>query len=83
VPNKKRFSVESGLYLMNAYCGTFDDSGHPHFIVHPRCQRFKLFCEQFQGDTHDPLKDIGDAGRYIMQRVVQELPAQMPAKRRY
>ena len=81
-PNKKKYSVESGLHLMNAYAGTFDDDGYPHFVVNPRCKRFIEFCEKFVNDRNDPLKDMGDAGRYIMQLAVGRLPS-MHLVRRY
>lgn len=75
VPYKWGGSVEHGLHLMNAVLGDFDDDGTPHFIVNPRCERFIEFCEKFAGDRKDPLKDVGDAGRYILEKAIKELPS--------
>lgn len=74
-PNKWSGSVEHGLHLMNAMLGNFDESGMPHFIVHPQCARFAEFCEKFAGNVKDPLKDVGDAGRYILELAIKEIPA--------
>ncbi len=75
VPHKWSGSVEHGLHLMNALLGDFEDDGTPHFIVNPRCQRFAEFCEKFAGDRKDPLKDVGDGGRYILEKAIKELPS--------
>ncbi len=76
VPVKGSGSVEHGLYLMNALLGTYDDQGIPHMIISARCERFAKFCELFCGDRHDPLKDIGDAGRYAIERAMRGAPTQ-------
>lgn len=75
VPYKWSGSVEHGLHLINAAAGTFDDDGTPHLIVNPACQRFAEFCEKFAGNRTDPLKDVGDAGRYILEKAIKEFPA--------
>lgn len=69
-PKKWAGSVTHGLRLLNGLFGETDENGKPRGIVHPRCERFRAFCETFQGDRRDPLKDIGDAGRYPVERNV-------------
>lgn len=74
-PRKWHGSVEHGLHLLNALAGGFDDDGTPHLLVHPRAEFFTQFCESFAGDRRDPLKDVGDAGRYIVERSIREVPS--------
>lgn len=80
-PRKFWGSVEHGLHLMNALYGNFDDDGTPHMTVDPDAPGFAKFCETFAGDRHDPLKDIGDAVRYAIERAIKTLPSmQLVAK---
>lgn len=74
-PQKWHGSVEHGLHLINTLMGDFDEDGTPHFNIHPRCERFIDFCENFAGNPKDPLKDIGDAVRYTLERMIGDLPA--------
>lgn len=74
-PKKWWGSVEHGLHLLNALAGDFDDDGTPHLFVSPHCERFAEFCDKFAGDRRDPLKDVGDAGRYIVERAIREVPS--------
>ena len=73
-PRKYHGSVEHGLWRLNDVMGRFDDDGSPHFRVHPNASRFAEFCERFAGDNADPLKDVGDAGRYILELAIRDLP---------
>ena len=59
---------------MNDLFSKFDDDGTPHAIVGPRCERFQEFCDRFAGDRADPLKDIGDCGRYILELSIRDIP---------
>ena len=43
--------------------------------IDPAAERFAKFAELFAGDRHDPLKDVGDAGRYAIERAIKSLPA--------
>ena len=54
--------------------GNFDDDGSSHFNVHPRAERFAEFCEKFAGDRADPLKDVGDCGRYSLELALRNIP---------
>ncbi len=74
-PRKWWGSVEHGLHMLNALAGDFDNDGTPHLIVCPAAPRFADFCDKFAGDKHDPLKDIGDAGRYAVERGVKDRPS--------
>lgn len=67
-PRKFAGSVTHGLRLLNGLFGASTEEGRPRALVHPRCEGFRAFCERFQGDRRDPLKDIGDAGRYPVER---------------
>jgi len=69
-PKKWAGSVTHGLRLLNGLFGARTEAGSSRGIVHPRCERFRKFCETFQGDRRDPLKDVGDAGRYPVERNV-------------
>jgi phage terminase large subunit-like protein len=68
-PAKWAGSVESGLDLINGLMATHSGTS-PHFRVHPRCAEFTAFCEKFNGNSRDPLKDIGDAVRYPVERAI-------------
>jgi phage terminase large subunit-like protein len=70
-PQKWAGSVTHGLRVLNGLFGSYVSDGVPRGIVHPRCVQFKAFCERFQGDSRDPLKDVGDAGRYPVERAVK------------
>jgi hypothetical protein len=60
---------------MNALLGDFEQDGTPHMMIHPRCERFAAFCDGFDGDRWDPLKDVGDAGRYPIEVGIGETPS--------
>lgn len=75
-PKKWDGSVTYGLRLMNGLFGSRVDD-KPAAMVHPRCARFIEFLWKFAGDRRDPLKDIGDAGRYATERMVQLPRAQI------
>ena len=64
-PIKGEGSVVAGLHLMNAMLA------EDRLIIDPRCAEFVQACKRFKGDTRDPLKDVLDAGRYILERGVQ------------
>lgn len=74
VPYKFGTSVEHGLWLWNTLLGDADDDGTPHCFIDPRCVRLHQFCAEFVGDRRDPLKDVGDAGRYILELAIKEVP---------
>lgn len=67
-PRKFAGSVTHGLRKLNGLFAMRDEAGLPRGVVHPRCEIFRQFCERFQGDRRDPLKDVGDAGRYPVER---------------
>jgi len=56
--------VAAGLRLINVLSARRD------LVVHPRAERFIRACEVFRGAKDDPVKDILDAGRYAIERVV-------------
>jgi hypothetical protein len=68
-PRKYDGSVVAGLTLLNSLCAT-DTRGTPHFIVHPRCGELARAFMQFQGHKADPNKDIIDACRYPVERLI-------------
>lgn len=74
-PRKYHGSVEHGLWRINDLLGRFDEDGTAHCFIHPRAERFAEFCSKFAGDLSDPLKDVGDAGRYILELAVRDIPA--------
>ena len=74
-PKKWWGSVEHGLHLLNALAGDFDEDGTNHLFVNPAAERFAEFCDGFAGDRKDPLKDVGDAGRYIIERAIRDVPS--------
>jgi len=67
-PTKRSGSVVHGLSMLNDIFGTVH-RGEPMGKVHPRCTRFIEFCKNFKGDSRDPTKDAGDAGRYALERL--------------
>lgn len=73
-PKKYHGSVEHGLWRLNDIMGKVDDEGLPHFNVHPQAARFAEFCAKFAGDRNDPLKDVGDAGRYVLELSIRNIP---------
>jgi phage terminase large subunit-like protein len=75
VPKKYHGSVEHGLWRLNDVMGRADDDGTAHCHIHPNAARFIEFAERFAGDSADPLKDVGDAGRYILELAVRDLPS--------
>ena len=74
-PRKSATSVEHGLWLLNALLGDVDDDGTPHLSIHPRCEGFIAFCDQFDGAYDDPTKDAGDSVRYPLEVGIGEVPS--------
>lgn len=70
-PRKGDGSVIAGLHLMNAMFA------EDRMFVHPRCTEFRQFLLRFKGDSRDVLKDVGDAGRYILERGLSQIAANM------
>ena len=64
-PRKGDGSVLAGAHLMNAMLA------EDRLVISPRCVEFIRACKAFKGDSRDPLKDVWDAGRYILERGVQ------------
>lgn len=71
VPYKFHGSVSYGFRQMNAIMGRRDGDGRSHFRVDPKCVKFIGACERWRGSTRDPLKDILDAVRYPVEKVVR------------
>lgn len=69
-PKKWDGSVRSGLRKVNGLLGARDADGKPIALVHARMTRFREFLDTFKGDSRDPTKDVGDAGRYPIERNV-------------
>lgn len=65
-------SVAYGLRLMNTLFARRDDDGRPSALIHPRCAKLIRAAQQFAGDSHDPLKDVLDAGRYITEMSLRQ-----------
>ena len=63
-PRKFAGSVAAGLRLINVL------ASRGNLQVHPRCERFVRACEVFRGHKDDPVKDILDAGRYAIERLI-------------
>lgn len=63
-PQKGDGSVVAGLHLMNAMLA------EERMFIDPRCTEFIQAVKVFKGDTRDPMKDVLDAGRYILERGV-------------
>jgi len=76
-PSKWAGSPEHWLDQWNSMLGDFDRDSTPHCIIHPRCERVIRFAEEHEGKPADPLKDIGDAVRYGIEKGIGErsLPA--------
>jgi len=75
-PRKFHGSVFHGLRKINGLCGSrVGDERAPGLLVHERCTQFRAFCETFAGDSRDPLKDVGDAGRYPIERWIRTDPS--------
>jgi hypothetical protein len=66
-------SVEFGLRKWNALLATNDYDGTPHMIVSPRCLQVAAFAAKWSGSKVDPLKNAGDAARYVLNRVVGDV----------
>lgn len=64
-PRKAGGSVSAGAQLLNS-CFL---RGKAH--VHPRCTRFREALLAFDGNPRSRHKDVFDAGRYILERMVQ------------
>lgn len=73
VARKGAGSVEHGLRKWNALLASVDGDGRPHMSISPRCIQTADFCAKWKGDSRDPLKNIGDGARYILNRVVENV----------
>ena len=70
VPKKGRNSMTYGVMYLNTLFGRFEDDGTPHIMVDPRCAGFIDFLNRFDGDKWHETKDVGDAGRYAIERSI-------------
>lgn len=77
-PRKFSGSVSHGFRLMNATMGRTTEDGASHFLIHPRCNRLTDAVKGFKGDRRDPHKDILDAARYGIERLVDTSTGWMP-----
>jgi hypothetical protein len=68
-PRKFDGSVVAGLTMLNSLSAT-DTRGTPHLLVSPRCPELARAFMTFQGHKQDPAKDILDAARYPVERLV-------------
>jgi hypothetical protein len=61
--------------------GRTDEDGTPHLVVDPACPEWIKFAREYRMDPQDPRKDIGDAGRYAIERGcrVSSMPSLKPA----
>lgn len=64
-------SVENGLRLINSLLAKRTDDEQPMAAFHPRTEELVQACERHQGAKKDPLKDILDAYRYPVMRIVR------------
>lgn len=69
-PRKFATSMTYGCGLLNTLFSRFEEDGTPHALVDPRCPEFVDFCNRFNGDKHHATKDVGDAGRYPVERAI-------------
>lgn len=69
-PKKRANSMTYGVAFVNTLFGRFEEDGTPHAIVDPSCAGFIEFCNLFDGDKHHHAKDVGDAGRYALERAL-------------
>ena len=68
-PKKWSGSVNHGFRIMNAIMGRQDD-GIGHFQLSPVCDQLTKAIQSFEGDRRAPEKDILDAARYAIERLV-------------
>jgi len=68
-PRKYDGSVVAGLTLLNSLSAT-DTRGTPHLLLHPRCKELARAFMTFQGHRADPHKDVIDACRYPVERLI-------------
>jgi hypothetical protein len=68
-------SVSVGLRKWNGLLALVDQDGTPHLVVSPSCPQIADFCKKWKGWKDDPLKNVGDAGRYILNRMVGKVEA--------
>lgn len=66
-------SLDHGLRKWNALLALKDQDGTPHIAVNPRAQQTAQFCAKWAGNKNDPLKNVGDAARYVLNRVVGQV----------
>lgn len=69
-PTKWSGSVAYGMRLMNSIMGRTTD-GRPNWRVHPRCVESIKAYKTFRGDRRDPGKDVLDAQRYAVEKMVR------------
>lgn len=69
-PRKHAGSLTAGMRLMNTLFTRRHPDGSPMVRIRPRCVHFLAGVERFAGDTHDPVKDALDAGRYATERAI-------------
>ncbi len=75
-------SVGFGLRQMNSLFVRRDDEDVPDGMLHSRCAMLRKACQQFAGDSHDPLKDVLDAARYITEMAVKPSRAKVTFRAR-
>jgi len=68
-PRKYDGSVVAGLTMLNSLSAT-QTKTVPHLLLHPRCQELARAFMTFQGHRSDPHKDILDACRYPIERLI-------------
>jgi phage terminase large subunit-like protein len=69
-PVKGPSSMTRGARMMNTLFSRRKPDDSPVARIHPRCTQFIAACHQFNGDTHHPLKDVWDSGRYGVESAV-------------
>lgn len=75
-PKKHSLSMTIGYRMLNTLFGRRSFGSRPDAVVDERMVNFIHACYNFKGDTHDPVKDVLDGGRYGVEKAVS--PAVMP-----
>jgi phage terminase large subunit-like protein len=78
-PDKSKVSVHNGFRMMNAIMGRTEPIVKPdgtpgqrsHWLVHSSCTRSREAYKGHEGERTDPLKDILDAQRYPVEKLVK------------
>lgn len=68
-------SVSLGLRKWNGLLALVDQDGTPHLVVSPSCPTIADFCKKWKGWKDDPLKNVGDAARYVLDRMIGKVAA--------